>query len=206
MNESSNKDILVSKAFEMFKNYGYDQTSISSIRKEAGVSNGTFYHYFKTKEDLLIAVCLQEMNIYDLKDNMEDKAADPEKHLTAYFLSWGKYFESLGVNIVSQVYRIFNTVFIDSASNEVHSIKKIWQTHQLEQFIEMAQKKGTLRTDYSAKEYSRLLFMLTRGILFEWILQPDKVDLEETAKRYLPIIINELYPSKFYSAQSPPDA
>ena len=32
---------------------GYDQLSIKNICEEAGVSNGSFYHHFKTKDDLL---------------------------------------------------------------------------------------------------------------------------------------------------------
>ena len=32
---------------------GYDQLSIKNICDEAGVSNGSFYHHFKTKDDLL---------------------------------------------------------------------------------------------------------------------------------------------------------
>lgn len=32
---------------------GYEQLSIKNICEEAGVSNGSFYHHFKTKDDLL---------------------------------------------------------------------------------------------------------------------------------------------------------
>lgn len=32
---------------------GYEELSIKNICEEAGVSNGSFYHHFKTKDDLL---------------------------------------------------------------------------------------------------------------------------------------------------------
>ena len=32
---------------------GYEALSIKNIYEEAGVSNGSFYHHFKTKDDLL---------------------------------------------------------------------------------------------------------------------------------------------------------
>ena len=32
---------------------GYETLSIKNICEEAGVSNGSFYHHFKTKDDLL---------------------------------------------------------------------------------------------------------------------------------------------------------
>ena len=33
---------------------GYEALSIKNICDEAGVSNGSFYHHFKTKDDLLV--------------------------------------------------------------------------------------------------------------------------------------------------------
>lgn len=45
------------KIFNAAKNIlqekGYEALSIKNICEEAGVSNGSFYHHFKTKDDLL---------------------------------------------------------------------------------------------------------------------------------------------------------
>lgn len=35
---------------------GYDQLSIKNICDEAGVSNGSFYHHFKTKDDFYLII------------------------------------------------------------------------------------------------------------------------------------------------------
>jgi len=40
-------------AQELFFTQGYDQTSVESIIRKMGLSKGTFYYYFKSKEDLL---------------------------------------------------------------------------------------------------------------------------------------------------------
>jgi len=40
-------------ALQLFSEYGYENTSISSIVKEAGISKGLLYHYFSGKEELL---------------------------------------------------------------------------------------------------------------------------------------------------------
>lgn len=34
-------------------NTGYEQTSVNTIIEQAGIAKGTFYHYFKSKEDVL---------------------------------------------------------------------------------------------------------------------------------------------------------
>ena len=47
------KNEILDVAQELFFSKGYKQTSIESIIKKIGVAKGTFYYYFKSKEDLL---------------------------------------------------------------------------------------------------------------------------------------------------------
>jgi TetR/AcrR family transcriptional repressor of nem operon len=47
---------LVETAGELFWRQGYAQTGVSSIMKRAGATSGSFYHFFPTKDDLLLAV------------------------------------------------------------------------------------------------------------------------------------------------------
>lgn len=41
-------------AKKILQKKGYEELSIKNICEEAGVSNGSFYHHFKTKDDLTI--------------------------------------------------------------------------------------------------------------------------------------------------------
>lgn len=52
--ERRNEIIDVSE--RLFNENGYDNTSISDIVKTIGIAQGTFYYYFKTKEDVLDAI------------------------------------------------------------------------------------------------------------------------------------------------------
>ena len=47
------KDKIFRAAKNILQKKGYDHLSIKNICEEAGVSNGSFYHHFKTKDDLL---------------------------------------------------------------------------------------------------------------------------------------------------------
>ena len=47
------KNELLNVAQELFFTKGYKQTSVDTIIKKVGVSKGTFYYYFKSKEDLM---------------------------------------------------------------------------------------------------------------------------------------------------------
>jgi len=47
------KTELLDAAVQLFHTRGYEQTPVSAIIDRVGVSKGTFYYYFKSKEDLL---------------------------------------------------------------------------------------------------------------------------------------------------------
>lgn len=47
------KNEILDAAQELFFTKGYKKTSIESIIKKIGVAKGTFYYYFKSKEDLM---------------------------------------------------------------------------------------------------------------------------------------------------------
>lgn len=53
--EERRKDILQA-ALTLFREKGYEKTVISDIVKSAGIAQGTFYIYYKSKEDIFLAV------------------------------------------------------------------------------------------------------------------------------------------------------
>ena len=54
--QTQTRERLVRTAGELFWSQGYAQTGVSSIMKQARATSGSFYHFFSTKEDLLLAV------------------------------------------------------------------------------------------------------------------------------------------------------
>ena len=49
-------DEIIATALTLFQAEGYENTSVSMIIDKIGISKGTFYYYFKSKRDLMIAV------------------------------------------------------------------------------------------------------------------------------------------------------
>ncbi|MCL6617889.1 MAG: TetR/AcrR family transcriptional regulator, partial [Anoxybacillus ayderensis] len=47
---------ILQAAIDMFAEKGYAATSTSEIAKRAGVAEGTIFHHYKTKKDLLLAI------------------------------------------------------------------------------------------------------------------------------------------------------
>lgn len=55
------KKAILAAAVELFGAHGFDKTSIAQLAKTAGVGKGTVYGYFKTKQDILLAFCEDEL-------------------------------------------------------------------------------------------------------------------------------------------------
>lgn len=53
------RDRIIDAALKLFVEYCFHRTATSKIAQEAGVANGTLFKYFKTKDELVIALYIQ---------------------------------------------------------------------------------------------------------------------------------------------------
>lgn len=47
------KEKIINAAWELFREKGYEETTLQDIIDKSGTSRGAFYHHFRAKEDLL---------------------------------------------------------------------------------------------------------------------------------------------------------
>ena len=73
--KKSTRERLVETALYLFWLQGYEATGVSEILEKAGVNAGSFYHFFKRKEDLLLAV----LQLY--VDSLEAVIIEPVRKL-----------------------------------------------------------------------------------------------------------------------------
>jgi AcrR family transcriptional regulator len=60
--EPKTKAALIESAIHMFQKKGFQLTRVSDIVSAAGVSQGTFYNYFKSKEEIFRDICNEFIN------------------------------------------------------------------------------------------------------------------------------------------------
>lgn len=80
LNDSSETDIsmtdkqisIISAAIEIFAQKGYSATTTSEIAKKANVAEGTIFHHYKTKKDLLLAIPEYLSNLPSTKALLRD--------------------------------------------------------------------------------------------------------------------------------------
>lgn len=85
------RTLLLDAALRVFARKGAGAAAIHEIASEAGVANGTFYNYFRTREELLEAASLRLIERFDHDNRVRSsRVADPAERLaigTRRFLS-----------------------------------------------------------------------------------------------------------------------
>lgn len=56
LNKRDKRERLLTASLRLFREKGYDQTKVADITRAAGVAKGTFFNYFPTKEQVLLAL------------------------------------------------------------------------------------------------------------------------------------------------------
>src|SRR5690242_9445115 len=78
------RERILSAAERIFARHGFFAAKVSDVAKEAGVADGTIYLYFKSKDDLLIA--LFERRMLELTEALQGAIAgkQPREQLRAF--------------------------------------------------------------------------------------------------------------------------
>jgi AcrR family transcriptional regulator len=82
------KDLIINAALKLFVDNGFHGTATSKIAQEAGVATGTLFQYFKTKDELVIALYIHiknELTAFILKNTAEN--ADIKETIKSQILS-----------------------------------------------------------------------------------------------------------------------
>jgi AcrR family transcriptional regulator len=74
-NESNRRDELLRVSARLFREKGFDGTSIRDISSAAGMHSGSPFYHFKTKQDILLAV--MEQGLAEGLRRLEDTIVEP---------------------------------------------------------------------------------------------------------------------------------
>lgn len=184
----SRKDELLEAATNLFLQQGYHDTSVNSIVKAIGVSKGTFYYYFDSKEDVLDGL-VDKMGapIYrEIDKIIADNSLTAIEKLNRIFATSRK--QKIGKmkdlrKIIRLIYRPENLRLLDKIQKDTISRTVPKVAKVVEQGIE----EGTLNTRFP-EEASYLVFWMASGLqeqTAKMLLDAEiEVDADELLQKY----------------------
>lgn len=159
---------------------GYEQLSIKNICEEAGVSNGSFYHHFKTKDDLLSYYIEEQPSINpDLLEPPED-AEEAKIAIIHVYLNYAEYCRELGVEFMANYYTPKNQALNPSIRTE-----RPYPIITVEHYLQKAIDAGIVTSTIPLEDICTDIRMLVIGNVFEWCLHNGDTDFEGNIRRSL---------------------
>jgi len=162
------------------KTQGFHNVTIGEISKKAGVSVGAFYHYFKSKNDILAEIYHRANEFFEAQADRLLAEPDISAAIISYFNLYAKQNVSTGIDFTKQLYSTGNKLFL----NTDRPMLKI-----LYEIIRRGQESGKLFSDQSADLIADDLIVAARGMVFDWCLHDGEYDLELRMTQYFSHVI-----------------
>ena len=175
-------------AKRILKKSGYEQLSIKNICEEAGVSNGSFYHHFKTKDDLHSYYIEEQPSINpDLLDLPSSKEEARETIVYVY-LNYVRYCRELGVEFMANYYTPKN-----QSLNPLIRTERPYPIITVHNYLQKCIDAGIITLSDSLEHITTDIRMIVIGNVFEWCLKNGDADFEGNMRRCLENYLNGVF-------------
>jgi len=157
---------------------GYPNINIEEICRAADVSVGTFYNYYKSKNEVFYE--LYSRADLHFMDNVDaDSLEGSPGGVLDFFRHYTAYCEQTGVQTLTQMM---------NAENKNFNKKNRYLQVLLTMIFQKGLSGGTIHSEKSAAELCELYFIVARGVLFDWCLNDGEYDLSEKMIEILSLV------------------
>ena len=175
------REELLAAATRIFAKKGYRAASVSDVIKAAGVARGTFYLYFRSKQDILFAVIdhLREQQKTFINQLSQQEAqqtdADPRELARRGFVSWLRFYDQRR-DALRILLREAN--LIDAALEHKRAEVRAGVVEYLSRRIRRLQGEGVYQEKLSPEVVSHFLIGMVDEIALSYLQKGRKADLE----------------------------
>ena len=168
-------------ALRIIKEKGFHKARMSDIAKEAGISYGLVYHYFKNKEDLLDAIFNQWWNnLFHLMADIGKAERDVYKKLRRiidYFLDTYQSHPELVSIFVTEISRSTSNL----TNRRLGHFKKFMSL--TEAMMTEGQEKGVLRKDFKSRYLTYIFLGALETFVSAMVLVDQKIKGDSQKRR-----------------------
>ena len=180
---------LLDVAHNLIKTKGFYKLSVEDITKEAGVAKGTFYIYFKHKEEIVMEIC---KGLFQLTRQKLDAINDSniKDRLYCYYECFIKEVQGYQIHIVREW--IKGIVENDKNNESMGLIKWNYDLEMLQNILFDAVARKELKSDTPIEILSKLILTQMYGMLTCWCMSDGAFNPEIMIKDFYAIQVNEI--------------
>lgn len=185
-NTRNTKGRIVSAAWELFYEQGYEDTTVDDIIYESGTSKGSFYHYFNSKDALLSSLSyLFDEKYEELKGTL---SGDENAFDTLIYLNRELFImieQRIPLDLLA---RMYSTQLVTSGERHLLDHNRIYYK-LLRSIVREGQRKGELTDKVSVNEIVKVYAMSERAILYDWCICNGEYALSDYASKIMPMFL-----------------
>ena len=173
-NTRNTKGRIISAAWKLFYEQGYEDTTVEDIVFESETSKGSFYHYFDGKDALLGTLAY----VFDEKYEQLMETMDPEMDAMEkmIYLNHELFAMIDGGVSMDLLARLLSTQLLTRGEKHLLDRNRTY-FKLLRQIISEGQKNGQLRDDRTVNEILRAYALWERALLYDWCLAGGEFSL-----------------------------
>lgn len=180
---------IVSAAWKLFYEQGYDHTTVDDIIELSGTSKGSFYHYFEGKDALLSSLSfLFDEKYEELIPTLQPEMNSFEKLLYLNQELFGLIEDSVSLDLLA---RLYSTQLTTKGEKHLLDLNRTYYK-LLRQIVQEGQQKGELRKDLSVNEITKLYALCERALMYDWCICNGDYSLKSYAKTTMPMLLREI--------------
>lgn len=180
-NALKTRQMLLDTTEALLKENGFSALCVEDITKTAGVAKGTFYVYFKHKEDIVAEICRGYFKaIEDQINKMENE--DIIQKLSLYFDSFMEAVELYGINICREWIR--SSIDPKTAPDNTDISKWQYNFNILENIFNNAIKNGELKESTPVELLTHLIISQLYGMMTCWCMSDGSFEPKEWTKMF----------------------
>ena len=187
-------------ALGVFAEKGFAAARLDEIAKQAGVSKGTLYLYFKDKEQLFRAVVRDTVvpNVENLRSDLIQTGLPFDALIRLFLAKFVEVTNRVPVGAVAKM--------VISESRNFPELAKVWHDEVVSKalgtitaLIEMAQAKGEVRAGDARLHAFTLMGPMLMGIIYRETLEPvggEPLDFGALANQHAETVLTGLLKEK----------
>ena len=190
-NSRNTRGRIVSAAWQLFYEQGYEHTTVEEIIEASETSKGSFYHYFDGKDALLSTLS----DLFDEKYEALQETMDPEMPALEQLLFLNSELFRTIENSVSLelLARLLSTQLITAGSKHLLDHRRTYY-RLLRKIISRGQEPRAVSARQNVSEMVKLYALCERALLYDWGLCGGEYSLHDYAVKVLPGFLSSFLP------------
>ncbi len=188
-NNRNTKSKIVSAAWKLFYDNGYENTTIEDIIFESGTSKGSFYHYFESKDALLGSLA----HLFDEKYEELESEINPDTDSIEILLFLNRKLFEMVENTVDLelMKRLYSTQLVTKNEKQLLDHNRVYY-RLLRKIVITGQEKNEITKRMSVNEIVKYYAFCERAMIYDWCLCNGDYSLSDSASKMMPFFMKRV--------------